>query len=399
MTFSLNKVFTITFLIGASLSLFTSLRFSFFGLGESLIILSFFLTNFSKIPVINFKNYPFTLFWLVYISSSLVGAFINLTILDNQTGTINNLSIDLFAYIFIFFTSFTLEINFNQGTINAWKTFKYFIISTSSILTVLLLISFFTPSLFGLDLMYHTNFAPFVDNIHQISMFYILLPFLCLGIFLKEQEMNAGSRSGYESILFLLLVCSTLYMAVTATATKAILGFWLGVLCFIIFYLISKTNIYLKSLIVYVILIGLCMIFYYFDVYKSLANFFDAADEVGGRAFLYSAAINLMSESPIFGRGPGGHIWLGRAYWDIHQSFFTIFVQAGIIGFLMFFILIFRFVKEISRESIFLASMVPLLIYALGGDILRRLPVWIILIFLMYAIKHLHSNSDTKTKI
>ncbi len=399
MVLSLNRVFGLIFLIGATLSLFTSLRFSFFGLGELLIIFSFFLTNYSKIPAINFKNYPFTFFWFVYISSSLIGAFINLTILENQTGTISKLSLDLFAYIFIFCTSFTLETNFNQGSINPWRTLKYFILATSSILTLLLFISFFTPSLFGLNLMYHTNFSPLVDNVHQISMFYVLLPFLCLGIFLKEQEMNLGSRTSFEKVLFFLLVCSTLYMATTATATKAIVGFWLGVACFVIFYLISKTNIYLKSLIVYLILIGASFVFFYFDVYRSLTMFFNAADLGGGRAFLYSASINLISDSPIFGRGPGGHIWMGRIYWDVHQSFFTIFLQAGIIGFLMFFVLIFRFVKEIYRESIFLASMVPLLIYALGGDILRRLPVWIILIFVMYAIKHLHSNSDSETKI
>ena len=57
--------------------------------------------------------------------------------------------------------------------------------------------------------------------------------------------------------------------------------------------------------------------------------------------------------------------------------------------------------KDIFKESIFLASMVPLLIYALGGDILRRLPVWILIILLMYAIKYVRSNdaSDSSNLI
>ena len=78
-------------------------------------------------------------------------------------------------------------------------------------------------------------------------------------------------------------------------------------------------------------------------------------------------------------------------------SDFPNFIQAGVIGFVSFLLLLMRFLKDIFKESIFLASMVPLLIYALGGDILRRLPVWI-LILLMYAIKYVRSNDATILK-
>ena len=181
-------------------------------------------------------------------------------------------------------------------------------------------------------------------------------------------------------------------MAITATATKAIVGFWLGVACFVIFYLISNTNIYLKSLIVYVILMSACFVFFYFDVYRSLTVFFNA--DLGGGEHFFIPPLLILFLILQYSKGPGGHIWMENILGC--SSKLLQFSSSRIIGFLMFFVLIFRFVKEIYKESIFLASMVPLLIYALGGDILRRLPVWIILIFVMYAIKHLHSNSDPK---
>lgn len=398
MSLSVNRLLGLSIVGGATLSLFTSLRFSFFGLGELLIIFSFFLTNFSRIPPINLLNYPFTIFWAVYITASLMGAFLNLTILNNQTGTTAKMSLDLFAYIFIFATSFTLEANINQKSINPWQLLKGFIILSSIILTILLFISFYTPSLLGLDLMYdETSFAPLVTNVHQITMFYIILPFLCVGILIKEYEIYPKQNSIFKTILLLALFCTTIYMALTAQATKAVVGFWLGVGCLFLFYFISRSGIILRSLIIYSIIISVVFIFYYFDLLRIFSDFFVDADGAdGARAQLYGGAINLISESPILGRGPGGHIWKGELYWDVHQTFLTAFIQAGIIGFVSLIALIYRFVRDIFNESIFLASMAPLAIYALGGDILRRLPVWILLILIMYAVRHVRLESYNK---
>ena len=153
----------------------------------------------------------------------------------------------------------------------------------------------------------------------------------------------------------------------------------------------------MRSLIIYSLIILIVFIIYYFDLLRIFSDFFADADGVdGARAHLYGGALNLISESPVFGRGPGGHIWKGELYWDVHQTFLTAFIQAGIIGFLSLIILIFKFAKDIYSESIFLASMAPLAIYALGGDILRRLPVWILLILIMYAVRHIRRESFNK---
>ncbi len=396
MSLSLNRLLTISIIGGATLSLFTSLRFSIIGLGELLIIFTFFLTNFSKVPSINLQNYPFTIFWTVYITASLLGALLNLTILSNQTGTTAKMSFDLFAYIFIFATSFTLEANINQNNINPWKVLKGFIIFSSVILSFLLALSFITPNFLGFELMYdETTFAPLVNNVHQITMFYIILPFLCIGILFKELEIYPHKNSTFEIIFFLILTFSTIYMALSVQATKSVVGFWLGVGCLFLFYFLSKSGIIIRSLIIYSMAVLIIFIFYYLDLFGLFSDFFINADGAdGARAHLYSEGINLISESPIFGRGPGGHVWMSELYWDVHQTFLTAFIQAGIIGFISLAFLIFRFIKEIYSESIFLASMAPLAIYALGGDILRRLPVWIVLILVMYAVKHIRSESN-----
>ena len=308
------------------------------------------------------------------------------------------MTLDLFAYIFIFCTAFTLEANINQKSLNPWRLLKGFIIFSSIVLTILLFISFYTPSFVGLALFHNeASFAPLVTNVHQITMFYIILPFLCIGILIKEYEVYPDRNSIIKTILYLTLFCTTIYMALTAQATKAIVGFWLGVACLFLFYFISKSGFIMRSIIIYLLITFIVFIIYYFDLIRIFTDFFIDADGISGtRAILYGGSFNLISESPIFGRGPGGHIWKGELHWDVHQTFLTALIQAGIVGFISFMVLVFRFIKDIASESIFLASMAPLAIYALGGDILRRLPIWILLILIMYAVRHIRLESSQK---
>lgn len=392
MILSVNRLFLFLLCFGTTLALFTSLRFSFFGLGELLIIFAFFLVNISEIPRINYKNYPFTFFWLIYIFSSLIGAFLNLTFLTTETGTTFGLSIDLFAYIFILVTSFVIETSIIKRNLNPFRALKYFVLLSSFVLSMLLFISFFSPTFLGLSLMYETNFAPLVDNVHQISMFYIMLPFLCAAILEKEIKNYSKKLSFLAIVFYLLLIFATILMATSAGATKAFLGFWAAVFTAIFLYLFSKVNNVLKALMIYSIFVLVALAIYSFDLLQAFLILFNEADVGGGRAFFYTHSFNLIYESPIFGRGPGAHIWNTQVYSDIHQTFLTVFVQAGIIGFVSFILLLSKFVKDLSTHSLFFASMVPLLIYALGGDILRRLPIWILIILVSYSVSEFNKK-------
>ena len=267
MPISINRLFLFLLCTGATLALFTSLRFSFFGLGELLIIFTFFLTNISAVPKINLKNYPFTLFWLIYIFSSLIGAFINLTFITTETGTTVGLSIDLFAYIFILITSFVLETNINQKNLDPFKALKYFVLLSSFMLSIFLLMSFYTPTFLGFNLMYESNFAPLVNNVHQISMFYIMLPFLCAAILEKEIMNNQKKMSFIVILFYICLIIATISMSLTAGATKAFVGFWLAVASAIFLFTYSMLNKTIKALVVYFIFVLITFIIYYFDLY------------------------------------------------------------------------------------------------------------------------------------
>jgi O-antigen ligase len=115
-----------------------------------------------------------------------------------------------------------------------------------------------------------------------------------------------------------------------------------------------------------------------------------------GRVNLYSKAIEIMKTSPIFGVGPGGHIWTNSKFYDSHQTFFTVMLQAGIIGVFILGKLFSKIIKTLIKSPPLFASLVTIIVYLLGGDIMRRLPTWIILVLVFYYQKEtVYSKTET----
>ena len=101
-------VFTfIRFIIGVALVFlpFTQLRFSFIGVGETLLMISMALFLIAGRFKINRSTLDFLslYFWAPFIFLSLVGLFYNVTFLNYSSGSFGGALFDLFSYIFIAF--------------------------------------------------------------------------------------------------------------------------------------------------------------------------------------------------------------------------------------------------------------------------------------------------------
>jgi O-antigen ligase len=127
-------------------------------------------------------------------------------------------------------------------------------------------------------------------------------------------------------------------------------------------------------------------------------DFFSENDFDGGRSYIYGEAIEIIKTSPIFGHGPGGHVWSPRQqmYADSHQTLLTIIVQAGIIGLLLFLLFIKKALQVYFRNAYLIAALTPVFMYLIGGDILRKLPTWIILLLFYYYINEKKDSDKTK---
>jgi len=102
------------------------------------------------------------------------------------------------------------------------------------------------------------------------------------------------------------------------------------------------------------------------------------------RLRLYGRAIDIMKTSPIFGLGPGGHIWNNSKFYDSHQTFFTVMLQGGIFGLFIMGKFMYQLIAKLIKNPTLFAALFTIIVYFLGGDIMRRLPTWIVLVLIFY---------------
>ena len=87
------------------------------------------------------------------------------------------------------------------------------------------------------------------------------------------------------------------------------------------------------------------------------------------------------------GFGPGPHLYYDADFWDAHQTILSLLLQSGIVGGCLFLFSSAYYIKTIRQNYLILSATIPILVYMLGGDILRRLPIWLLLIFFYYLVK------------
>lgn len=366
-------------IIGLTILPFTELRVSFFGFGE-IIFLFLFIRSFSKKnhQTIPRYNKVITRYWAIILSIFVLGFIYNLFFL-HFLGSLEGFIFDFVSYLFILLIVYTLEKFINSNTIDLPKIIKHFFILSSTILSSLYLISFFYPSLFGYTLKVFDMFQPFVKNVHHIGMF--LSPLFFLGLFILEN--SKGVLNKMVILIFLVLIYS---MVQSTNAFKAIFGTNFGILSYVFFIIINAIGGKNKR-VFFIFLACLLSIIFVFNIeliMKYLIQIFVEEDTGSARGNLYSYALNKVLDSPLVGYGPGQHIKLNGTYYDVHQTVLTVLLQGGLFAFIFYIMLLFQIIKKtIQRPSLF-ACFVAISVYLLGGDILRRLPVWIFLFFLYY---------------
>ena len=372
-------------LIGLFFTPFTSLRFSFLGPGEILIILAVLIAvvnnNFSI--RIDKRIRVFYRFWYLFLSIALIGVYFNNFFAYVPSGKIDTMIFDLFAYIFILLTVYaighyaSLKPDFTETFFQ--KLFIYWAITYS----VLFFISFFTPSILGMPLRYYHYFVPLVENVHQASMVTMAMCFVMFYLGLKTEGILIKS---------LFFISATLFasMALTSGSTKAMLGIVVGLLVGIIHLVGYRTSGKLRVLInaftFFICLSFLIIILYLFtDELIFLAiQFFTENDGSSARESLYLSGFQSALNSPLVGYGPGAHVPWGNGYSDAHNSTLTILLQAGIIGVLVFVWFNLKIISKLSVHFALFSAIAAIGMYIIGGDILRRLPIWVILIGLYY---------------
>ena len=373
-------------LFGIIISPFTALRFGILGVGELCLltaILSFFLIGRFTLRIENMR-FIITGFWIPFIVISLIGACYHFIYLNGVQGTLETAAFDLFSYIFITLLLMILgdiRVFGNQGPLEFFfKVYKYLV----SILIILYITSPFTPSLFGFSLKYYDYFAPLVDNTHQISMITCVLPFIGLafwksGVTIVSKAFIIGSFP---------LLC---LMAFESGSSKAIIGIILGISVALLLMLLTSVFGRVTKVVTMLLFLATVLYIIFSPQLQQLFSLFNDIDGGGARFFLYAEGFRLILESPLVGYGPGPHILrlgeVGR-FSDAHNSFITLGLQAGLPGIILVALLFAGFIKRAFSNPWLIGALASFTIYLSGGDILRRVPIWIILSMVVYLSQH-----------
>ncbi len=364
---------------------FTSLRIGFLGVGELLICAVFFncyIKKYNCLAISGVGKLAIN-FWFLYIFIIALAFIYNLAFLRYFSGTFEGALYDIAAYFFIFLSLLILNrlIDKSTGALFIYKIYKTWFI----ILFILYILSLYFNQILGFKLRHPESgaFMPLVENVHQLSMITCVLPFI--GIALLRIYKN-------KKDIFFLIICLAFFslIAIQSQSTKAIIGVLFGFFVYLISSLIYKINPdknRLINIIIILITIGVfaSVFFSNSNLFILLAvNFFKESDPQDARAYLWSEAIYHGWNSYLIGFGPGPHIFKDGKFWDAHMSFLTSYLQGGLIGLLLLIYFFYRVVRKLMPYPELLASFSAIFIYAFGGDILRRLPIWVIIFFILF---------------
>ncbi len=374
---------------------FTELRIGPIGVTEIAIFVFILVVLFQKRILINKhnrNNFIFTKFWVMFSILSTTGLFYNYVIRGHVSGDPNSMIYDFASYVFVAIACFTLEVKLSHekpGKI--WEILKWIYILTSIVIFILFILSIFVNSLMGFTINYYRFFRPFATNIHHISMGLAPLPFI--GMKLLSEEKNRGLK-----ILWLLSIVSNLLAANATGSLKVLMGFVIGIIVFLYFWINSqiKNGKLRKLVFIFMSIIIILLLSINYEVaMKYVFDFFIAEDIGGGRANIWSSSIDKILRSPLIGYGPGAHAqYYPGSFNDAHQTFLTALLQGGVFAFVAYVSLFTKIIQKCKKNPYILGSVSAVLIYALGGDILRRIPMWIFLMLFYY-----YSNNEISSNI
>lgn len=371
--------------LGFFLTPFTSFRFGPVGLGEILILVATaiaILSSGERVKIDKKLGFFYT-FWLVFLSLSVVGMYYNNFFFSFPSGRPGTPLFDFLAYSFILVTISAAGHYSRNNKCFARTFFWKLFLQWGIAYTFLYALSFFTPSIMGKPLRYHQFFSPLVENVHQAASVTCAMAFIMLYMGIKSPRLQTKLLYFFVAVLFSM-------MALDSGSTKAMLAIFVGGIVSITSLLLyrptGKGRAYFNAVTLCVAAAAVfgISVQYSEELVFLAERFFAEKDGAGARDALYTVGFEHGLGSIMVGYGPGSHAPYSGGFSDAHNTTLTIFLQSGFLGVVAFALFIGRLFRQLSINFALLGVFSAIGIYFLGGDLLRRLPVWIMMIGVVY---------------
>ena len=364
---------------------FTSLRFGALGIGEIIILFCAFALLYMSRNVLTFYKsmLRFYRFWFVYLFVIIVGLSYNAFFLGFSSGREFTGFFDFLSYVFILLTILILSERKLYIGDSPQDFFSRLFLVWGAVFCFFYIVSLFFSSVLGFQLRYYNYFSPLVDNVHQAASITCVMPFVMFHLAVKSDRLFLRTIYAVMGVLFA-------RMALESGSTKAFMGLVVGSLASVGFFLFYKSSGRYKISfnvvsLFFLALISIVFLTFYFDSLSDFAvEFFTENDGEDARKMLYMNGFRHALDSFVFWYGPGSHAPYASGFSDAHNTFLTIFLQGGLIAILIFVFFLIGVFRSVSGSFLLVGAFFSIFMYVLGGDILRRLPVWVMLIGIYY---------------
>ena len=387
-----------TIIISVCLMPFTALKtMGSVGPSEILLVIAFGMLLWKNKFNFSAKSYLSKLF-LAFFLVAAVGTIYN-SILEVTNGVsisedfVSSTLFDMFSYMFAFIGLWVVEMHEEayEKRIDIRTILVYVIWIELVLMGGLYLLSRSRDSLWGMSLTYFQYFTPLAANLHHTSMFIMPLGFAT--IYVGETQKNLLLRIAYYGIAGFFLFVGT-----STGSEKAIIGTVLGLAICAAYFISTRhgqLNKWAKILFLSLMIIAAGIVALNAEKLAiAAASFFMENDMGNGREGIWLGAIKKWKESPFIGFGYGPHSIYEGMLRDAHNSFLTAALQGGLIGGIIYFYMWVKHLKYCFQNGFVLAINASILVYAFGGDVLRRIPCWFFMIASYYLIKEQEEEKD-----
>ncbi|MBJ6137340.1 hypothetical protein [Marinobacter litoralis] len=378
---------------------FTSLRFGILGFGEIFILISlvcFLYVGRGRLNL-DVRLQPFLWFWVSFLVLSILGLLVNAFFFGLQSGRPGTGLFDFASYFFILMSVVLLADRklFPQGV--SEKFFRDLFFLWGVLFSVLYFLSLFYSSILGFSLRYHHFYSPLVNNVHQAASITCSMAFVMLSVVRFYSSL-------FMRVLAFLMGLLFARMALESGSTKALMGVVVGG-CVAVFFLIFYRSKGVGKLYFNLMALGGVAIFgmafvsmYHSEILSFGVQFFTENDGSSARESLYLNGFNHGLRSFLVGFGPGSHTPYSGGFSDAHNSILTVFLQGGFLGVLVLVYFFSRLLFLVRGNFFLIGALAAILMYVIGGDILRRLPIWVILVGIGYLSQSLQDPNGSRIR-
>lgn len=374
-------------ILGLVLAPMTELRI--WKVGPSELLCALWSTKYIRGFLAGGLNHYLRRFWLLFYLTITAGMLYCLIFYPTESSGLDG----LFTWFFMMYISLGIYAGLKQHSLGSILNIleKACMLATVWYLFLFVYSRTVNPFFFGARLWYaKVRFTGGGANPHQMAV-------LALGLFFVTFYFLARVKlTRRRKILYFAMMAAQFYILRLTKSTTALMGLVTALFVGIILVSIMHRRGVRDRQTTAILLISFSVLLVFATFLQLVDRFMAwvALDPNGLHRFqLFADIIDPIKKNILFGLGDGTHANFGRS--EFHNSYLEIIGMSGLIGVIIFIAFTFRMIKNLWHDKFLLLLPLAYYIYGLSGFGLRRLPYWVLTVFMIAVSEKIKGNGGS----